>query len=135
MVFIPEPTEYTLKFEGTDLEGLEVVMSACSVEEYNMLLRLAGAKMTTDDAAGANEKIVALFLSHLIKWNLGGKDKKPVPRTKEGLLRQENRLMTKMLTAWQVAMVTVDIPLPIKSQNGALSEEQSLGLGNVSKSP
>jgi hypothetical protein len=51
------------------------------------------------------------------------------------LLRQENRLMTKMLTAWQVAMVTVDIPLPIKSQNGALSEEQSLGLGNVSKSP
>lgn len=133
MVFVPEPTVYKLNFKDTNLAGLEVEMSACTVEEYNLLLRLAGARMTRDDAAGANEQIVDMFIDHLIKWNLGGKDKKLVPRTKAGLMKQENRLMTRMLTAWQVAMVTVDIPLPIESPNGAISEEASLELGSASK--
>lgn len=135
MVFIPEPTTYKLNFKETDLAGLEVEMTACSVEEYSMLLRVSGQKMTGPEASKANDEILDMFIDHLIKWNLGGKDKKIVPRTRASISKLENRLVTRLIAAWQVAMITVDIPLQIASPNGELSEEASLGLGNASESP
>lgn len=144
MGFRPEPTIYNLSFQGTPLDGLHVRMSCCSLGEYNEMLRAAAAgdgeadedrvKLTMDLIRN-NERILELFVNHLVSWDLEDMAGQPVPTTREGIDTQERTIIAQCIMAWQFAMVNVPNLSKPGSNDGAISEEQSLGLGNVSESP
>jgi hypothetical protein len=168
MGFRPEPTIYNLSFKGTELDGLHVRASACSVDEYGKMLAAAvssesdcilcdGRGHIEDAVSGGevkcqvcrgrgkvtgaitaqtledNEFILGLFANHLVSWDLEDLAGQPVPTTREGIGAQERRLISQLITAWQVALVRVPNPLKTESSGGEISEEQSLGLDSASK--
>jgi hypothetical protein len=144
MGFRPEPTIYNIGFEGTPLDGLKVRMSCCTLAEYNFMLRsaLIGGEPDADGNVkiepamlDANDKIIELFLNHLVSWNLEDMAGRPVPTTQEGLDAQERTMIGQLISAWQTAMVNVPNPSNTPSSNGVTSEEQSLDLGSISESP
>lgn len=137
MGFRPEPTIYNLKFDGTALDGLHVRSSCCTVSEYNEMLAVAaGATEINSDVIRANERILELFSNHLVSWDLEDPiDGSPVPANRAGIDAQERTLVSQLITAWQVAMVTVPNLSKPDSSDGGISAEASLGLGNLSESP
>lgn len=143
MGFRPEPTIYNLSFQGTPLDGLHVRMSCCSLGEYNEMLRAAFLGGEPDEDGNiklepkmleANDRIFELFLNHLVSWDLETMAGEPVPISQEGLDSQERQLIAQLITSWQAAMVSVPKTSNEASNNGATSEERSLGLGNISES-
>jgi hypothetical protein len=142
MGFRPEPTIYNIGFEGTALDGLKVRMSCCTLGEYNEMQRAVfaggepdeeGNVRLTPELLQANDRIVELFLNHLVSWNLEDIAGRPVPTTREGLDLQERTMVGQLISAWQTAMVEIPKPPSSPSNNGATSEEQSLGLDSISE--
>lgn len=130
MGFRPEPTIYTLKFQGTWLDGLVVKVGCCTVEEFNEMLRWQAT--TGSEVADNNDKITNRFLDYLKEWNLEDpKTGEPTPRTLEGCSRHEQPVMREILQQWQKAMAGVEDELGKDSMNGRISQEQSLGLGGA----
>jgi hypothetical protein len=134
MGFRPDPTTYKLNFAGTDLDGLEVIMRSVSVKEFNEMLRLGVAGADTEKVVKANERVIEMFTRALVEWNLETQAGDAVPATKDGVLAQESRLVTRMIGAWQMALVTVPDPLPAASGSGATTPEASLDLASASRS-
>jgi hypothetical protein len=131
----PEPTVYNLTFsEETSLgqAGVKVKISCGSIREMNQMLRTKNGA-TGEETADANDSVALLFLDHLIEWNLDAKDGSPLPHTLEGISELEPGTISQMVTAWQVAMMSVPTILKKPSPNGSMSEEESLGLGNASE--
>jgi hypothetical protein len=144
MGFRPEPTIYNIGFEGTPLDGLKIRMSCCTLGEYNFMLRAAFIGGEPDEEGNvklepemleANDRIVDLFLNHLISWNLEDMAGQPVPTTHEGLDAQERTIIGQLISAWQTAMSSLPNRSKQPSSNGATSQEQSLDLGSISESP
>lgn len=144
MGFRPEPTIYNLSFQGTMLDGLHVRMSCCTLGEYNEMLHAAFAGGEPDEEGNvkfnpqmlkANDRIIELFLNHLVSWDLEDMAGQAVPISQEGLDSQERTIIAQLVTAWQAAMVNIPNPSKPASTDGATSVEQSLGLGNISESP
>jgi hypothetical protein len=144
MGFRPQPTVYNIGFEGTPLDGLHVKMSCCTLGEYNYMLRAAFIGGEPDEEGNvklepemleANDRIVELFLNHLISWDLEDMAGQAVPMTQEGLDSQERTIIGQLISAWQTAMSSLPNRSKQPSSNGATSQEQSLGLGNISESP
>lgn len=143
MGFRPEPTVYNLSFQGTPLDGLHVRMSCCTIGEYNEMLRAAASGeegeeekvRVTLDLLRDNDRILQLFVNHLISWDLEDMAGQPIPTTREGIDSQERTIIAHCITAWQFAMVNVPNLSKPGSNAGETSEEQSLGLGDVSESP
>lgn len=144
MGFRPEPTIYNLSFQGTALDGLHVRMSCCTMGEYNEMLRAAFVGGEPDEDGNikldpemlrANDRIIELFLNHLVSWDLEDMAGRTVPITQEGIDSQERTIIAQLITAWQAAMVTVPNPSNSPSNNGGTSVEQSLDLGSISESP
>lgn len=137
MGFRPEPTIYSIKFEGTSMEGLHVRASACTVDEYNRMLRNAveSGDGITKESVDANEWMYQLFANHLVSWDLEDYiTGEPVPTTLDGIVSQERSMISEILRGWQIALVSVPKILQKPSPNGETSLEQSLGLGNASVS-
>lgn len=87
MGFKKVPTIYTLTFEGTDWEGLEVRMKSTSFGTIRRLFRLLN-----DDAAGdldSVEAIVKLLAGHLVSWNMEDENDQPVTADEKGLDDQD----------------------------------------------
>lgn len=87
MGFKKVPTIYTLTFEGTDWEGLEVRMKSTSFGTIRRLFRLLN-----DEAAGdldSVEAIVKLLAGHLVSWNMEDENDQPVEADEAGLDDQD----------------------------------------------
>lgn len=135
MGFRPESTIYKLSFSGTPLDGLTVRAGCCSVGEFNEMLRLSDTTKARE-VADNNERITDLFVKYLVEWDLEHPvTGEPVPATAEGIGTIESRLLGQIISAWQIAMVTVPDPLKNGSLAGKASEEASLGLVIESPSP
>lgn len=137
MGFRPEPTIYNLAFEGTSLDGLHVRASCCSVAEYNEMLKavVVGGGQIDEHTLESNNRVLELFINHLVSWDLEDLAGQPVPTNRDGVYGQERPIIAQLITAWQIAMVSLPNPLRNDSPNGETSEELSLGLGSASESP
>lgn len=144
MGFRLEPTIYNLNFQGTPLDGLHVRMGCCTLGEYNEILYAAvmegepdkdGNVRITADMLRKNDRIIEIFLNHLISWDLEDMAGRPVPTTRDGINSEERTLTADLISSWQIAMVTVPNRSKPELNSGVTSEEQSLGLGNISESP
>ena len=158
MGFRPEPTVYKLTFDGTALDGLTVRASACSVSEYTEMIRISTtqqapvdtSKINTpedirkvseeiqrraDELVKNNDRMLELFANHLVSWDLEDMAGQPVPATRAGIDASERPLINQLIQAWQVALVSIPNPSSNDSSSGKISEEQSLGLGNLSQNP
>jgi hypothetical protein len=134
MGFRPEPTIYKLSFSGTALDGLTVRASCCSMREYNeMILDAVG---TSDGSvADKNARLVQIFSKHLVEWDLEDpRTGETVPTTVEGIESQESAMMNQIISAWQIALVSVPPNLKVPSSDGGTSPEQSLDLAAASES-
>jgi hypothetical protein len=142
MGFRPEPTVYSLSFQGTPLDGLHVRAGCCTLGEYNQMLAAGtGAPGSDSDDMEArvknveimiqnNEWIITLFLKYLVSWDLEDLSGQPVPTTRTGLDSQERSLIAMVIAAWQTALVTIPNLSSAESPSGGTSEEQQLGLGS-----
>jgi len=139
MGFRPEPTIYNLTFQGTALDGLNVRMSCCTISENAEMIKAAvagddgdGNTHITADVLKDNDRVLEIFINHLVSWNLEDLAGQPVPTNREGVDMQERTLIAQLMGAWQVSMMNVPNPLPPGSSSGGTSEEASLDLGSSS---
>lgn len=132
MPFTPQALIYTLKFDGTKLDGLTVKIGSVTVAEYNKMMDL-GALTERTEVKEANSWVLDLFLERLVSWDLANNDGSLVPCTIEGVSTQERWVINNIIAAWQIALVAVDVPLNKSSTSGESSEEASLGM--VPESP
>jgi hypothetical protein len=131
-VFIPQRTIYNLHFEDPALAELEMQVYACTVAQFNEIM--SGANLMGDEAVQGANKLLELFASHIVKWNMADESGKELPKTAETLGNLEQPLVIRIIAAWQAAMVTVPNPSRTRSYSGGPSEEASLGLANGSAS-
>lgn len=136
MGFTPKSTVLKLVFEeGTPLHGLTIRARPCTVGEWNDMLTWSAEKHSNSrEVAVANDRIAALFLEHVIDWDLEIPEGEPVPLTLEGWRNLDNNHAGIIITAWQVAMVGIPKISSLNSSNGKTSEEQSLDLAKLSES-
>lgn len=135
MGFRPEPRTLRLVFTDPAYAGLEVTMQSVSVGEYNDMLRLAVTDGLTKETVAANERMVDLFASRIVAWNLEDASGQPVPATPEAVRGYERSVIGDIITAWQLALIQVPPPLPSASPSGATSPEASLPMEALSASP
>jgi hypothetical protein len=133
MGFRPEETIYTLEFDGSNMDGLQVKMSALSVGEYGKMIRLMNVTRL-EEAGDANDEIVRMFAASLRNWNVEDKAGEPVPTTLSGVETQEQPFILRIFTAWQKSMSSVSDDLEKDSASGATTLEASLGMAGQSQS-
>ena len=138
MGFTPDSTQvYRLSFDGTELDGLVVRTNACTIAEWNAMLRSNdgdGVKLTAKDMADGNDRMTEMFLKYLASWNLEIPAGTPVPATVEGFNQLGTRHGAMILSAWQRAMTEVPTNSTSGSSSGDSSPEQQLGLATSSES-
>ena len=142
--FRPKRTLYTLDFEGTDLEGLEVTARGSSMGELIGMLQAADAledlkeldeKQDTARVAEAMREMIAPFARKLQAWNLLDDDDEPVPASLDGLMAQDLDFVVRLITAYGTAMNQAPRPLPAASPSGAISPEEQAMMAALSSSP
>lgn len=136
MGFTPKSTILKLVFEeDTPLHGLTVRARSCTVGEWNDMLTWSAEKHTNPkDVAEANDRIAALFLEHVVDWDMEIPEGHPVPVTLEGWRMIDNDHADILITAWQMAMAGVPKSSKNSSGSGETSAEQSLDLASLSES-
>jgi hypothetical protein len=136
MGFTPQSTILKLTFEeGTPLHGLTVRMTSCTIGQWNDMLIWSGEQTrVASEVATANERVAQLFLDHLVSWDLEIPAGTPVPTTMDGWKSLDQNFADLLITAWQVAMVSIPKSLPRELNSGETSREQSLDLENLSAS-
>lgn len=138
MGFRPEPTIYNIDFgEDSPLYGLHVRASACTVREYNKMLRMSMVEGgITADVVEGNDWILQLFANYLVSWDLEDYiTGEQVKTDLDAILSQERGVIAQIIMAWQMAIVSVPKPSKPNSNDGAILAESSLRLGDVSGSP
>ena len=133
--FEPQETQFRLTFEEPDLQGLEVLMGSLSVGEYTEMQRMSLPKAMGDvenldrdkllelvvqraeETFQANERLLGLFASRLISWNIT-KGGVPVEATLAGIQSQDSRLISRLVGAWQRALIQGPPPLKEPSPAG-----------------
>jgi hypothetical protein len=126
--FVPQETTYTLNFEGTDMDGLVVVMKQPSIGE------IMAVKRANTDGQDADERAIDTFVRNLVSWNLARQDGSAVPPTKDGLLAQSISFMMAVITAWTNAVAGVAAPLELPSTSGGTSQEELIQTATLSPS-
>lgn len=136
MGFTPKPTILKLVFEeDTPLHGLTVKARPCTVGEWNDMLDWADEKHSSStEVHAANDRVAALFIEHIVEWDLEIPEGTPVPITLDGWHKIDNGHADILITAWQVAMVGIPKTSKSESSSGAASEEQQLDLASLSES-
>jgi hypothetical protein len=134
MGFRYDPTVFNLSFEGTNLDGLHVKMGCTTIREYNAMLTLAEEGSSAKKVAELNERWEELFLKYLIEWDMQDSEGQPFPTSREAFGILDSRIVAQLVTAWQMAMISVPNPSKTPSPNGNSSVEASLGLGSASSS-
>lgn len=134
MGFMPKSTVYTLDFEGTEYDGLQVRMRASTLGALFDAPELLGIKERVDAAAGGGLSLPAAddlnrfvdqyrdLAEHLVSWNIDAPDGTPLPATLDGLKTLELPLVGQIVQTWQSAMAGVVPPLPGGSSSGPLPD-------------
>jgi len=118
MGFKPPRSKYRLDFEGTDLDGLEVVMLGGKLgDAFTTISQVSGVDVTVPTIANAEVALSQYeeMAAHIISWNLTDDDENPVEPNLEGLKTLEVRYVNMIASAWQKAQVGVPGPLPSSS--------------------
>lgn len=131
--FKRERNLYQLNFEGTDLDGFEVVMKGVSLERFIDITKIASALETPEGRTPENIEAQFTVLSDLlVSWNLDDDDDQPVPATYDGLKQQDFSDVQRIMLGYMTAISSVPKASSDDSPSGATSEEASLGLGRLS---
>lgn len=124
-------TSYKLRFEefkDDDGDCLQVRVKPLTVDE---LLAIQDDELST-------EELVKMFATHLVWWNLQGRDGDEcadVPATEAGIRSQDALFIVQLINLWADQVVSVPDPLPKTSDDGRPSEELSLPMEPLSPSP
>jgi hypothetical protein len=122
-----------LKFEDSDLDGLEVVTRWPTIEQ--VLATQERREALGEDAAGLDVlRVVAeAFFGVLIGWNLEN-DGQEVPHTVDALLAQDYDLAQAIIHTWEDATFKVNRNLGEGSSSGEPSLEASIPMVALSPS-
>ena len=142
MGFTPKRVTYSIDFEGTDLQGLEVTVRSLSLGEYLGVIgarRLADVRSRgwTDEDRGAMRELYDAFAGALVSWNVEDDAGDPVPATKEGVYGQDFAFMLPVALAWLNALgggVDEDSGLGKDSDAGLSALEASIPMDLLSPS-
>lgn len=129
---------YRLKWSGTEYDGMEVVMSACSLAELFELDRITQAfrdNNAEDDARSEAlwRERVAIMAKYTHEWNLTDGDK-PLPVSAEHYEQLSPGILHSILNAWLRTTTKVADPLPAGSPDGELFREGSIPMETLSSS-
>lgn len=143
MGFTPRSTVYTLDFEGTEYNGLEVKMRATKLGALFGAPELLGIKERIDaggstlPAADDLDRIMDQYrelAEHLVSWNLEIPAGTPVPATLDGLKALEVPLVNVIAQTWRTAMGEVAPPLSGGSSSGPLPDVLSVPMAPIPES-
>ena len=97
--FRPPRAPMKLNFSGTEYEGLQITVRAAPM---SVMLDVAAAA-ATPTAEGVRQVTAALGWA-LESWNVVDDDNQPVPADGDGLMSQDSRFVTAVITAWSTAL-------------------------------
>lgn len=100
---------YTLLFEGSVLEGLEVNIRATSVETVMQV------REHYDDPT----VLAGLLAEHVTEWNYEDADGKTLPIEPGSFLSLEEPVMARIVKEWYRAATGVTAPLDVESTDGS----------------
>jgi len=127
MGFRKEATQYKLKFEDPDLDGLEVIAKSLPLRDFLAINKLAiAADDNAEKQVEQSEVMLKKFSEALIGWNLEDDRGKPVPATYAGLLTQEVSFAMEIIRAWMEAIANVPKPSPTGLNGSGTYPEQSI---------
>ena len=124
---------YSIKFgPNSAYHGLVVEANGMTIGEYNEMMRLALASVTSDgDVAKAeanaqsNDHVRTCFFRRILSWNLT-KNNEPVQVTEEIFNELDSRLVTVLIRCWLDELTAIPEDLLGKSSGGETSEELSM---------
>jgi hypothetical protein len=125
MGFRPEKKVFRLKFEDSELEGLEVMAGGTTTGE---MLDLQDAEK------GQVAFAIEMLGKRLISWNLEEEDGTPVPANADGLRSQDPDFVRAIIAAWTEAIGGVEAPLRAGSDSGETSLAASIPMEPLSQS-
>jgi hypothetical protein len=115
---------YKLDFSGTEYDGLEVKVRGLTTGEYLDIVSLGA---TAEEGGKETEKLLLLFSSHLVSWNLtDGDDDEPVPTDFEGVKSNDFTMNTFIINAWTDAIASVPAGTEKKLPAGESSPTASI---------
>jgi hypothetical protein len=128
---IPRRT-YVLVFEGAagdeDMDGMEIRVRPPSVAEALEHHDMDWYSNPATPAAERTKRLAELydvFAARLVSWNLED-DGQPLPATLEGLHQLPQDIGGRILGSWLWETATVPAPLPVDSNTGDASVDESL---------
>lgn len=98
--FRPKRAPLKLDFAGTEHEGLEITIRSVPMSVMQDIAVSSGD-------ASAFRHIAATFAYALESWNVEDDDGNPAPADMDGLMSQDPRFVTAVITAWTEAMYGV----------------------------
>lgn len=121
---------YRLKWSGTEYDGMEVVMSACSLGELFELDRITQG---FHDNNGGNDELTyrlwadrfAIMVKYTHEWNLED-DGEPLPISVDSYHKLSTGILNSIMQAWLQATTKVAGPLPERSPDGERFPEESI---------
>lgn len=123
---------YNLKFSSGAYRGLEVKARGMTIREYNQMMRLALASLSSETDADrakanmqSNDHVRECFFRRIISWNLT-KNNEPVPVSEEQMDDLDSRLATVLIRIWLDELTSVPDELLGKSNSGETSPELSM---------
>lgn len=125
MGFRMERTVYDLPFEGTSLEGLKITVRAMTMEQrMHVFFDLGVTKEdSVEEARAKQDERYALFIGHIVSWNIEDEAGEPVPITIEDLFRVAEPEQVGTITGiWSSGRTTVPAPLEQRSPDTSLAE-------------
>jgi hypothetical protein len=134
--YVPQGTVYKLRFADPEMGGLVVRARGLSVGELISVGRMK-AEAEADDGAESLDKVLRVFASKLVDWNVEtcpygecpedcAVTHDPVPANFEGLTTQEPAFTLALLDAWMTAVAGVSLPLGRSLPGGSPSGLESL---------
>lgn len=134
--FKREPKLYQLNFEGTDLDGFEVIMKGVSLERFLEITKLASALATPEGRTPENiEGQFQVLAELLVSWNLDDEHDEPVPANYDGLKTQDFADVQQIMGGYMQAIASVPKASNSDSPSGERSQEESLRLASLSAVP
>jgi hypothetical protein len=100
--FRPKRAPLKLDFSGTEHAGLEITIRSVPMS----VIQDIGTAVASGDAT-AFRHIAATFAYALESWNVEDDDGHPVPADMDGLMSQDPRFVTAVITAWTEAIYGV----------------------------
>lgn len=140
-----------LKFaEGTEYDGLEIVMKRLAIGDLLSVSKLAQVTKTEEGATAAFAELLEIVAKSLVSWNIEDDDGNPVPielgkvghtdefgvsHASTGLYNLDVELINTVVASWLSAAAGVSPPLPKNSNSGEQSLEEFDLTAALSESP